>query len=260
MRRYYVANNMVLCVAGAVDERAVSCAALRHLGGLPSGAIVPALPAQPAADEGGLHCVDSPGPQTDVRLSFSTFGASDPRYLALELLMRVLDDGMSTRLHRRICEELGLAYEVFATLEPYEECGVLDVGAAVEHSKVPVFMRNALRLLRELADQPVSKHELDKAKRRYQWQLEAILDDAQAMCAHYGQRALLGQEGHLGALRQQVQSTTAAQLRAVAREILQRPRLHVVTVGALSSQREQVKRALSALGPATSTRRRHARS
>ncbi len=250
MRRYYVANNMVLCVAGAVHERTVLRAALQHFGGLPSGAIVPPQARHSARGAARLCCVDSQGPQTDVRLSFTTFGANDPRYLALELLVRVLDDGMSTRLHRRVCEELGLAYEVFATLEPYEECGVLDVGAAVEHATVPVFIRHALRLLAELADKPVSKQELDKAKRRYQWQLEAILDDAQAMCTHYGQRALLGQDGHLGALRAQVQSTTAAQLRAVASEILQRSRLHAVAVGTLDrKQRQAVKRALLTLGP-----------
>ena len=63
--------------------------------------------------------------------------------ISLELLVRVIDDGMSTRLHRRICEELGLA-EVFATLEPYEEASVLDLGGAIEHSKAPLFVRSAL--------------------------------------------------------------------------------------------------------------------
>jgi predicted Zn-dependent peptidase len=175
---------------------------------------------------------------------------NDPRYLTLELLIRVIDDGMSTRLHRRICEELGLAYEVFATIEPYDEAGVIDVGAAVEHSKVPVFTRAALGLLDELRDKPVGKQELDKAKRRYQWQLEAILDDANAMCAHYGQRALLGQDGHIGALREQIASVTATELRAVAREVLCREGLHVVTVGMIDrAQRKSLRRAMTKISP-----------
>jgi len=201
-----------------------------------------------------LRCVSSQGSQTDVRLSFATFGANDPRYLALELLVRVIDDGMSTRLHRRICEELGLAYEVFATLEPYEEAGVLDLGGAIEHSKAPLFVRSALTLLAELCERPVGKLELDKVKRRYMWQLEASLDDAQALCAHYGQRALLGQDGHIGALREQIASVTAAELRSVAREVLCRERLHVVTVGMLDrAQRKAVRRAMAKL-PSRSVR------
>jgi len=250
MRRHYVASNMVLCVSGAVDERAVLRSALAHFSHLPTGAPSVAVPAPQHRSSERLRAVASQGSQTDVRLSFPTFGTNDPRYLALELLVRVIDDGMSTRLHRRICEELGLAYEVFASLEPYEEAGVLDVGAAVEHSKTPVFVRAALGLLEELRDKLVNKSELEKAKRRYQWQLEAILDDAQALGAHYGQRALLGQEGHIGALREQIAAVTPADVRAVAREVLCRDGLHLTTVGMLDrSQRKSVRRAFSKLSP-----------
>ncbi|HKP57110.1 MAG TPA: pitrilysin family protein [Polyangiales bacterium] len=254
MLRHYVASNMVLCVSGAVDERAVTQAALRHFGSLRTGSPSVALPAPRTRATERMRNVASQGSQTDVRLSFATFGANDPRYLALELLVRVIDDGMSTRLHRRICEELGLAYEVFATLEPYEEAGVLDLGGAIEHSKAPLFVRSALTLLAELCERPVGKLELDKVKRRYMWQLEASLDDAQALCAHYGQRALLGQDGHIGALREQIASVTAAELRSVAREVLCRERLHVVTVGMLDrAQRKAVRRAMAKL-PSRSVR------
>jgi predicted Zn-dependent peptidase len=255
MQRHYVASNMVLCVAGAVDERAVLRSALLHFGGLRTGAPSTALPAPVSRPSDHLRSVVSQGSQTEVRLSFPTFGANDPRYLALELLVRVIDDGMSTRLHRRVCEELGLAYEVFASLEPYEEAGVLDVGGAVEHGNTPVFVRTVLSLLEELRTRAVGKQELEKAKRRYQWQLEAILDDTQAMCAHYGQRALLGQEGHIGALRQQIASITPSDVRAVAREVLCRDGLHVVTVGMLDrAQRKSLRRAIFKLSPRTARR------
>ena len=37
---------------------------------------------------------------------------TDPDYMALRALVRVLDDGMSTRLHYQICDQKGLAYSV----------------------------------------------------------------------------------------------------------------------------------------------------
>lgn len=250
MRRHYVASNMVLCVAGAVEGRTVLRSALKHFGGLPTGSPSVAEPAPLQRASERVRMVESHGSQTHVRLSFPTFGTNDPRHLALELLVRVIDDGMSTRLHRRICEELGLAYEVFACLEQYEEAGVLDVGAAVEHANTPVFVRAALGLLEELRERPVGKQELEKVKRRYQWQLEAILDDAQELCAHYGERALVGQEGHIGALREQIASVTPAEVRAVARDVLCRENLHLTMVGLLDrNQRKAVRRAFSKLSP-----------
>jgi predicted Zn-dependent peptidase len=260
-REYYVASNMALCIAGAVDVAAALRAARSSFGELATGQPSRALCAPAARGKPRFVHVESQGSQSDVRLCFSTFGASDPRYLALELLVRVIDDGMSTRLHRRICEELGLAYEVFATLEPYEEAGVLDVGAAVEHAKVPVFIESALELLNGLAERNVTQAELSKAKHRYAWQLEAILDDAQAMCSHYGQRALIGQDGHLQALRAQIDRIDARALREVAREVFCRERLHVVTVGTLSAHtRERVRQVTGVLRsqPRASTRA-HAR-
>lgn len=255
MRRHYVASNMVLCVAGAVDGRTVLRSAIKHFGGLPTGAPSMAVPAPLQRASERVRLTESHGSQTHVRLSFPTFGTNDPRHLALELLVRVIDDGMSTRLHRRICEELGLAYEVFACLEQYEEAGVLDVGAAVEHTNAPVFVRAALGLLEELRDRPVGKQELEKVKRRYQWQLEAILDDARELCTHYGERALVGQEGHIGALREQIAAVTPADVRAVARDVLCREGLHLTMVGLLDrNQRKAVRRAFSKLSTKRSRR------
>jgi predicted Zn-dependent peptidase len=255
MKRHYVASNMVLCVAGAVDGRTVLRSALKHFGGMPTGAPSSAVPAPLQRSAERMRAVESHGSQTHVRLSFPTFGTNDPRHLALELLVRVIDDGMSTRLHRRICEELGLAYEVFACLEQYEEAGVLDVGAAVEHANTPVFVRAALGLLEELRERPVGKQELEKVKRRYQWQLEAILDDAHELCTHYGERALVGQEGHIGALREQIAAVTPAEVRAVARDVLCREGLHLTMVGLLDrTQRKAVRRAFTKISTKRSRR------
>src|SRR6185503_8418509 len=146
------------------------------------------LPALPKLARTGprWRYVDSQGSQTDVRLSFPTFGEHDGRYVALQLLARILDDGMSTRVHRRICDEKGLAYEAFAGLDPYEDCGVLDLGAAVEHAKTADVVRELLNIVKELRESPPTARELDKAKRRFIWELRALRDDAAAVATHPG--------------------------------------------------------------------------
>ena len=54
---------------------------------------------------------------------------------SVEMLMRVLDDGMSTRLYERICDRLGLCYDVSGMFEAYEDDGVLDIAAGVQHER-----------------------------------------------------------------------------------------------------------------------------
>jgi predicted Zn-dependent peptidase len=171
--------------------------------------------------------------------------------MALQLLGRVVDDGMSTRLQRRIVDELGLAYDVFAVLELYQECGVFGVGATAEHGKVPALIRETLSLLGELTRQEVSAPELDKARRRYRWSLRASLDNAESMCSHYGIMALFNLDGHLQQLAESADRVTAAELRSTAAQVIRPEGLHVACVGMLDRRlARQAREATYAFGSA----------
>ena len=177
--------------------------------------------------------VESVGSQTDVRVSFFGIGERDPRRLALDFMARVLDDGMSTRLHRRICDELGLAYDVFAALDLYEDCGVFDLGAAVEHTKTAALIEQLFALTTELRESLVAPEELAKAKKRHLWELRATLDDASGLANFYGVRGLLDVPGTLSDVAAAVESVTAEDVRDLARDIFRPERLSVTIVGML---------------------------
>ncbi len=156
MSRYYGARNMVLCAAGALEVDEVMARARQHFGGLPPGKEARVSPPDTSRTHARFAHVTSQGSQTELRLSFPCFGVHDPRMRAMRVLSRVLDDGMSARLHRRICDELGLAYDIFAGIDPYEDSGVIDLGAAVEHDKAPDTLRELLAVLEQLRHEPVS--------------------------------------------------------------------------------------------------------
>jgi predicted Zn-dependent peptidase len=250
-KRYYVAENMVLCAAGAVDPQALLRGAERCLSAIPRGEHC--RPSAPAMAENGprFRYVESPGSQSDLRILFPTWGEADSRRMALQLLVRVMDDGMSTRLQRRIVDELGLAYEVFAVLELYQECGVFGVGATAEHGKVPALVRETLGLLGEMTRQQVPAPELDKARRRYRWSLRASLDNAESMCSHYGTMALFDLDGHLQQLADSASRVTASELRKAAVQIIRPQSLHVACVGMLDRRMaRQTREATYAFGSA----------
>ncbi len=250
-QRYYVAENMVLCAAGAVDPDRLLAEASRCFGALPRGRRID--PGAPGAFETGprFRFVDSPGSQSDLRIFFPTWGESDDRRMALQLLTRVIDDGMSTRLQRRIVDELGLAYDVFAVLELYQECGVFGIGATAEHGKVPRLVKETLKLLWEMTQEEISGLELDKARQRYRWNLRASLDNAESMCSHYGTMALFDLDGHLQQLAESATRVTAAELRETAAQIIRPEGLHVACVGMLDRRMaRQTREATYAFGSA----------
>lgn len=243
MHRYYVGRNMTVTVAGAIPSSRTLSVVRSQFESLRAGR--PARPVKPPRLRRGprVKLIDGGGSQTTIRVSFTTFGESDRRALGLRMLARVLDDGMSTRLHRHICDQLGLAYGIFASLDLYRDCGVLDVATTVEHSKAPEVISEVLKLLYDLAETPVSQQELDKACARYRWDLRASLDAPEAMAHHYGTLSLYERDGALQGLAHRASTITRAHVQRIAREILRPERLFITCTGALDpALRKRIRR------------------
>jgi predicted Zn-dependent peptidase len=231
LRLHYGAANTVVVATGAVEPEGIIAAATRVLGQLPRGQLTLLEQPPPPRHERRLWFVDNDASQTEVRVCFRSFGGDDPDYMALKLLLRVLDDGMSTRLHRRMTDETGLAYEAFASLDSYEEIGVVEVGASVEHDKVAEALSAILAMVSELRDGQIGIDELEKARTRYAWNLRRILDSAEDMAMYAGTQAVFGRNPELGLLLAECEHVTLQDLERAARRVIRRENAYVVCVG-----------------------------
>ncbi len=183
--KHYVAENGVLVFAGAVDpERAFEIAA-RDFGGLPSGAVTRADAPVHTQKKPRLRIVENASSQTELRVCLRAMGESTKERPAIEMLMRLIDDGMSTRLYHRICDDKGLCYDVSAGYDGYEDDGILDFAAGVLHSRASVVTREILGVLEELAEKGPDDEELAKAKRRHAWDLRGLADSAEDAAGFY---------------------------------------------------------------------------
>ncbi len=231
LARYYRAGNMVVSVCSPLPHRVVQRAIERGFAGLPEGYAAPARAAQVTQQRARVRLHEIAGAQTVVRLAFPTPGSDSPMARSVEVLMRVLDDGMSTRLHRRICDELGLAYEVSAGAELFRDVGVMDVASSVAHGSVGRLIDEVLGMLADLAGAGPSKTELQKAQHRYAFDLAAMDDDPRALADYYATGALWGRSGDIARRRREVLALTPDDLRRAARTIFTPSRLNVTTVG-----------------------------
>jgi predicted Zn-dependent peptidase len=187
---FYGARNANLCVAGPVQHGAVVEAAARALSALPGGlrAEVPAAP-PPIAGPRLRHVPDA-GSQTSLSILFRAVPELDPAYVALVALLRVLDDGMSTRLHYTLADQKGLAYSIHAAIEPLADTALFEITGATANAKVPGLVRELLGLLDGLRRGNVTADELAKARVRYRYETLASIDDAAAMAGWFGGTAL----------------------------------------------------------------------
>jgi len=239
LRVHYGASNTVVVATGAVEPVAIIAAAKRVLGALPRGQLTLLEQPPPARHGRRLWFIENDASQTEVRVCFRSFGGDDPDYMALKLLLRVLDDGMSTRLHRRMTDETGLAYEAFAALDSYEEVGVVELGASVEHDKVAEALSAMLAMMSELRDGQIAADELEKARTRYAWNLRRILDSAEDMAMYAGTQAVFGRNPELGLLLAECEHVTLLDLERAARRVIRRENAYVVCVGKVKKSVER---------------------
>ena len=231
MRSHYGACNAVVVATGAIDPDAIIAAGKRAFAELPRGQLTLIEAPPPQRHARRLLFVKNDASQSELRACFRTFPADDPDYMALKLLLRVLDDGMSTRLHRKMTDDSGIAYEAFADMDSYEETGLVEVGASVEHEKVPEALVALLGLMTDLRDTEVTSAELEKARMRYAWNLRTILDSAEDMAMYVGTQALFGRSPSLVELLAECEAVTLTSLARVARRVVRPENVHVVCVG-----------------------------
>ncbi|AKT41397.1 M16 family metallopeptidase [Chondromyces crocatus] len=237
--RHYTASNAVLCVAGRIGDPEECLRVIeRSFGSMLRGESVVVEPPPSVQKKARFKFLENQSSQTELRIAFRGVSEHDAMEPAVEMLLRVLDDGMSTRLYERICDRLGLCYDVSGMFEAYEDDGVVDIAAGVQHDRATVVVREVFALLRELTEAGPREEELAKARDRHLWSVEAMNDDAESMAGFYGLTALsrvarTPEERHAALAR-----VTVGDVQAAARAIFRPERLSVVAVGLLRASEE----------------------
>ncbi len=243
LARFYVASNAVLAVAGDLGVDDVVAAARRAFGDWRCGdpVVVEAPSAPPKKRFASLE--DPGGAQSDLRAAWRTVGAHAAEARALQVVERLLDDGLAARLQRRVVDEKGLAYHVSAGADLFEDVGTFDVQASVAHDKAPVLVREALQMVRELASSVAPPAELDRARRRYFWSQRALLDVPRDLAGFYGSGRLLGLDESLADAVEAFVDVSAEAARAAAERVFSAG-AHVACVGELPRSAERQIKAL----------------
>src|SRR5262249_25562817 len=196
----------------------------------------------PAALSGGpfYSYVDNPGAQTSVQILFRALPEGDPDFVALQALGRILDDGMSTRLHYTLCDQLGLAYYVSSAIEPYHDAALFEMEGAAAHGKLNELVGGMLGLLDKLRREPVTATGLTQAKRRCRFCRAQEFDDANARAGWFGGTELFYPPPSYESKVARMEAVTAADIQRAAAAVFQPERLVVAASGGLSEKQKRV--------------------
>ncbi|WP_242334528.1 MULTISPECIES: pitrilysin family protein [Anaeromyxobacter] len=229
--RFYSGANLVLAVAGPVRASDVEELAEEHLGRLPRGKASTDLAPPPWPGGPRLELVDHDDAQAEFSVSFPCPPERHADYPVHLCIRRILDDGLSSRLPFEIVERRGLAYSLHAGIDTFADAGMTVVDGACAPRKLPRVLEEVLRVLGQLAEQPMPEEELLRVQRRHRMTLAFSLDSAADLAGWYGAGEVLSAPESFEERCRRVERVTPADVQRVAAETFRRRNLVAVVVG-----------------------------
>jgi len=241
LQRHYVTGNLVVCATGRVEHARVLELAASSFAALPRG----------PSNEEVAPVLERVGPrfsftehdeaQTSFRLTFTAMPEPHPDFPALQLLRRVLDDGLSSRLPHEVVEKRGLAYSIQAALEVYHDVGLFEVDGACAPERTAAVLETTFEVLGRLCDEGPTEAELARARRRHRIFNDFAQDSPGELSGWFGATELFRRPESLEARARVIDATGAADVQRVARKYLTRDNLLVVAVGPRKGVKELEK-------------------
>jgi predicted Zn-dependent peptidase len=203
-KRFFHPANAVLSLAGPMRAAEMVACASAHFGSWRAapGAAFPKRPpkaaSEPSLRQARRARVLRRADTQQVWFSLSTTTPSYPHghraMLNAQLAQVLVGDGDGSRLWDGLRERLGLAYEVYATLDFYADIGVMSAKAAVGRTRAASAVRETKRILADTAERGFSKDEVARGKDALAAQIELVAEWNAANAARYAELAFFDQE------------------------------------------------------------------
>ena len=187
-RRFYVADNLTLVVAGDVDPDRVQRAALRRFRAMPSGRPTRRAAAEPAQVAPRAACDHREVSEAYVAVGFHVPAARHPDVAALDVAAIVLGQGESARLPRRLRDGAQLLTSAYASVHALRDPGLLVLSATARPGDATRAIGAVVEHSAELAAD-LSPAELDKARIAVETAVVRQLETAQGRARSLGWHA-----------------------------------------------------------------------
>lgn len=228
------APNLVVSVYGNIDEAELidTC---RECFRFPGGTLVRDATRLPRARVVRRH-VRRRLHQQHVVLGRRTFSFLDGRRYPLMVLNAMMGGGMSSRLFQRIREEMGLAYNVFTYLDHSRDTGMFAAYMAVNPRNIRKAIQAVAAEFSSAADGGLTATELDDTKEHIKGRILLGLETSTSRMMRLARNEITyGHQISERELIERIDSVSLADVRDVARDLLDMDGFSLVSLGPSSS-------------------------
>lgn len=230
--RHYTGASIVVSIAGDVEESGAAAAAAGYFGTLPGRKSPPVEPVRAKEPGPDVSFFEKETEQVHFLLGGRAFPMGDARRWVQTLLAVILGGSMCSRLALELREKRGLAYHVSASAESFVDTGIFAVSAGTAGATLGEALRVIRAELARIAAEPVGEEELGRARDYTTGQLLLHLESSSERVNFLGEQLAAG--GDLETPEEavaRINSVTAGEVAAAAREIFDPANIHLALVG-----------------------------
>jgi predicted Zn-dependent peptidase len=231
-KAHYVAKATKVIVAGNVDPKKALAMIAKTFASIPK--TKKSAKNKVAGNSKGprVYLKEKTSDQAHLVLGFPGFSVGHKDYHVAAVLAGILGSGMSSRLFRKVRDELGVGYYVRAEQDGYTDHGYFAASAGVTPDRIDEVIVAILQEFKTLATVPVSIEELSKVKEHMIGRLYLWLEGTDDLATHYGlaevmRRPLRTPEE----IAKKIQSVTSKDLLRVAKMLFRPEEARLALVG-----------------------------
>ncbi len=170
--------------------------------------------------------------QTQIALGGFAYPYNHSKLEAAELLLVILGGNMSSRLFIEVREKRGLAYDVGAYLNKYQDVGNYVIRAGVDKNKVGETIEVILSELEKIKKNGVTKEEILRAKDYLEGRMKISFEDSSALASWYGNQSLFADSIISPAQKlKKIRKVTQGQIQEAALDLFRSKKYKMALIG-----------------------------
>lgn len=227
MDKVYVPERMVVSICGKFD-RDVIIEILESYFGAKKNTQNP-LGFEREKIMGGYSLCRKPIEQTQLSLCFNGLEIGHPLRYACSFLSSIAGGSVSSRINRRIREELGLAYSAYTFSSSYLGAGMFGIAAGLAHKNQEKFLLESLKILKDISHS-ITDAEVARTKEQFKAGIVLSNESMAQIAAQVGRGLLL--EGKYTEIEEVIKQIDAVDVNAVKEvaELVINPSVFAVSV------------------------------
>lgn len=178
-----------------------------------------------------IRWVNNSDNQLHILISFLTDGEWSSKSYAYSIIDLILSDGFSSRLTKRLREDLGIVYDVSSYVSLCKNTGTFDICASVTPDLLEKFVYETKTILNDLAINGPTEEEFAKAIRNYETSVNLYKAHIEDLGYDISWKILNNKDPKLNSTLGEVKKITSDKVKKVSEKLFRKENCGVVILG-----------------------------